>query len=364
MKLKIPSLDLSDGLRKVLNVVSSRSTIPVLSNVLLKAANGHLSLSTTDLEVSITTSIEAKIEEEGETTLPAKKFGQIVSTLPTGEVTLETDASMTSTISCNQARFKIMGLDSSEYPKEAAVEEDRKLTFSKVELGKIFRKISYAVSTDQTRYVLNGILLSIREGNFTAVATDGRRLALVEKILEDANSALDGDVILPIKVVNELMKLLDGEGDVVVKLSDSRALFDLGDTQIITKLVEGTYPNYRQVIPASFKNTSVVNRDILFEVLNRVSIVVTDGASSVKARLENTSIILSATSSDVGEASEPLEHSYEGEPSNIAFNPAYLKDPLRTLECDEITLKFNDEFKPVVILGDEGFLYVIMPMRN
>jgi DNA polymerase-3 subunit beta len=363
MKICVPAQSLLDGLRKVLSVVSTRSTIPVLSNALLSARDGKLYLSTTDLEVSITTSMDATVEAEGETTLPAKKFGQIIGTLPDGDVTLETDTSMTTHISCANASFKIMGLDAAEFPTDAPIEGDRQLIFPMIEFGKTLKKIAYSVSSDQTRYVLNGILLSVREGNFTAVATDGRRLALVEKMLGE-ETAFEGDVILPHKVVVELQKLLDGEGTVTISISDSRASFEMGNTTLMTKLVEGTYPNYRQVIPASFDNSVILPREVFAEVLNRVSVVVTDSGASIKFKLETGNLTLSASSSEVGEASEPLEVSYQGKTMDIAFNPGYLRDPLKNLDCDELTMRLNDEFKPVVILGDEGFLYVIMPMRN
>jgi len=364
MKITTPSEKLMEALRKVLSVVSPRTTIPVLSNVLLVAKDGLLTLTTTDLEVSITIAIEAEVAEEGETTLPAKKFGQIVSTLPSGEVVLTTDESMTTSISCAQAHFKIMGMDASEFPKEGEFEEDRKFSLPSLEFGKTLRKIGYAVSTDQSRYVLSGILLSIRDGNFTAVATDGRRLALVEKAIDDADGIPDGDVILPAKVVTELQRLLDSEGELVIKLSESRASFTSGSLVVISKLVEGSYPNYRQVIPSSFSNSLVLPRERFAEVLHRVSVVVMESGASIKVNLEPTRIVLSASSSDVGEANEPLEVPYDGEQLEMSFNPGFLADPLRCLDCDEFTLRFNDQFKPAVMLGDEGFLYVIMPMRS
>jgi len=364
MKLTVSTAMLLEALRKVLSVVSTRSTIPVLANVLLVGRNGRLVLTTTDLEVCISTSIDATIEREGETTLPAKRFGQIVGTLPGGNVTLDTSEDLATRITCGPAFFKIMGIDATEFPKEPDFTEERKIALPSSEFAKTLRKISYGVSTDQTRYVLNGILLSIRDGNFIAVATDGRRLALVEKLLENNDGVADGDVILPIKVVHELERLLDEEGNVTIRFSEARASFSVAHTSVVTKLVEGNYPNYRQVIPASFKNSVIIPREKFLEVLNRVSVVVTDAAASVRVNLDKNILTMSASSSEVGEATEPLEVAFTGEGVNIAFNPAFLRDPIKQLECDELTLRFNDEFKPVVLLGDEGFLYVIMPMRS
>jgi DNA polymerase-3 subunit beta len=198
----------------------------------------------------------------------------------------------------------------------------------------------------------------------TAVATDGRRLALVEKMLDSSESLIDCDLVLPIKVVNELQKLLEAEGDVVIRLSDSNASFIIDNSVLTSKLIDGDYPNYRQVIPASFENSIVLPRENFSEVLNRVSIVISESGSSVKFTLNTDTATLSASSAEIGEANESMQVSYHGEALNISFNPDYLKDPLKALDCDDLTIRFSDEYKPVVVLGDEGFLYVIMPMRN
>ncbi len=364
MKISVQTQSLIDSLRKVLNIVSPRSTLPVLSNVLITAEKNELSLFTTDFEICITTKINAEVDGEGQATIPAKKFGQIISTLSGDNVTIRTNSELITSISAGKALFKIMGLNPSEFPKETEFQENQTMTFNKMEFLKILKKICYSGSTDQSRIILNGILLSIREGNLTVVATDGRRLALVEKVFDSQEALIDCDVILPNKVVNELQKLLDGDGDVVIKLSDSNATFVIDNTVLTTKLIEGSYPNYRQVIPASFINSIQLPRENFSEVLNRVSIVVNESGSSVKFSLNQDEAVLEANSSDIGQANESMQIAYEGDPLSISFNPNYLKDPLKALDCDELTLRFNDEFKPVVMLGDEGFLYVIMPMRS
>ncbi len=380
MKITVDRALLTEALHKVLPVIASRTTIPVLGNVLLSVKDKKLLLMTTDLEICISCNLFGEVERdgkskpvfeadgEGEITLPARKFGQMADSLVGENVRIEWDDALATNIVSGPTRYKMTGLDPHEFPREPEFQEDRKLTLAGMEFGKTLRKIAYAVSVDQSRYVLNGILLSVRGGNFTAVATDGRRLALVEKPLEDAANIPEGDCILPIKVCNELQHLLAAEGDVVARLSEARASFTVtapnGNTVISTRLVDGTYPNYRQVIPAAFNNHVVVAREKLGEVLSRVCVVVTDAGGSVKFNLSKGALELSAVSSDVGEASESLEVSYDGEAVRIAFNPTFLKEPLKSLEADQLTLRFNDEFKPVVLLGDEGFLYVLMPMRN
>jgi DNA polymerase-3 subunit beta len=210
--------------------------------------------------------------------------------------------------------------------------------------------------------VLNGILLSLRSGMLTTAATDGRRLALVEKALSGSVPG-EGDVILPPKVVNEIQKMGEADKSLTVQLTERKAAFKTEDTVITSKLVDGNYPNYRQVIPATFSQSIVIPRTEFQTVLNRVSMVVSETSSSVKLKVDKAQIVVSAVSSEFGESSEPLEVSYDGKSLQIAFNPAFLMDPLKHLESDQVRLEFNDEFSPVMISGDEGFVYIIMPMR-
>lgn len=363
MKLTVPKDLLVSSLRQVLNVVSSRTTLPVLNNVLLEIADGKLVLTGTDLEVTIRTEIPVTVIESGSITIMAKKFGQIVGSLPAGEVTLETNKENHASISCGKSSFKIIGMDSAEFPRENVMENGWSFTTTCGDFRKNLAKVSYAASPDESRRVLNGILISLRQGMLTMAATDGRRLALVEKPLTGGSSGEEGDVILPPKVVGELQKLGAADEELVVQLTDRKAAFKAGNTVVTTKLVEGNYPNYRQVIPAKFGSSVIIPREDFQVVLSRVSLVVSETSASVKMKLEKAKVTVTATSSEFGEANEPLEVSYEGKDVQMAFNPAFLAEPLKHLEADQIVLDFNDEYSPMKISGDEGFLYIIMPMR-
>ncbi len=363
MKATISREDLLGGLRRILSVVTTRTTLPVLSNVLLEAEGNCLALTTTDLEVTIRTEVPAVIDEPGGTTLPARKFGQIVGALTDNDIVLETNEKEQTTISCGKSFFRILGLDPNEFPSDSEFAEEWAFTINADEFRKSLSKVSYSSSTDEARHVLNGILMSLRDGILTIAATDGRRLALVEKTLTE-ESYPDGDVILPPKLVAELEKNLTGDQPVNVRLSESRVAFSTPGTLIISKLIEGNYPNYRQVIPADFNHSVTFPREVFANVLNRVSMVVTEGSSAVKLQLEKAIMEISASSNELGEAREPIEVSYDGDPLAISFNPIFFSDPLRHLECDQIIMQFNDEYSPVSISGDEGFLYVVMPMRG
>ncbi|MCK5804815.1 MAG: DNA polymerase III subunit beta, partial [Lentisphaeria bacterium] len=343
MKLTVSKENFTLGLRRVLAVVSPRTTLPVLNNVLIECDGESVVLSTTDLEVAVTATVPALVEEAGATTLPAKKLSQIVSSLPDGDITLESGQDLQTKISCGRSEFKVLGLDPNEYPKDSDFHEEWQLSMTADELRKSFSKVSYGRSSDEARYVLNGILMSVRNSVLTVAATDGRRLALIERALSEEGIA-DGDVILPSKVVAEIERSFGGDKKITVKLSDSRAVFDGGDIVIVTKLVEGTYPNYRQVVPAEFSHSVAIPRSEFSEVLNRVSTVVSSSSSSVTLTLNNAVMVISASSTEFGESSEPMDVSYEGDKFELAFNPVFFADPLRHLECDHLGMQFNDEF--------------------
>ena len=363
MKIKIEKNAFIAGLKKVSSVIGSRSTIPVISNVLVDAKDGQVSLHTTDLELSIKTIIPAEVLEEGTTTIPCKKLNEIINKLPSGTIELNSDDQFQSTIKCNRSFFRIVGMDPKEFPVDSEPEQTRTFVFPKLELGKNLKKISYAASSDDSRYVLNGILFSVRAGLFTVVATDGRRLALVEKVIE-AEAHLDGDAVLPMKSVNEIAKVLEGEGNVTLKLGENKASFVTDDSLIITKLVDGNYPNFRHVIPASFNYSAALPRVPFTEALDRVSLVVSESNLAIKVAFGATEAVLSSSSSEIGESSEPMQISYDGDPMAITFNPKFIADPLKHLDCDDLVIKLNDNCSPISMSGDEGFLYVIMPMRN
>ena len=363
MKITVSQDQMALGLRRVLTVVSGRTTVPILNNILIEAQGETLVVTATDLEVSVRTTLPAFVQEDGATTVPAKKFAQIVGSLAGGDLSLETDDTHSTTISSGRSYFRIVGLQPDEYPRDTEFSEEWSFELPAETLRKSLMKVSFASSVDETRHVLNGTLMSVRNGLLTIAATDGRRLALLERPLE-SESLPDGDVILPPKVGAELEKAMEGDEKVRVRLSESRAAFELPGTLITTKLVEGTYPNYRQVVPESFSQSVTFPRGDFADVLNRVSMVVSESSASVKLKLVDAQMTISAMSNEFGEAKEPIDVSYDGKPLEIAFNPVFFSDPLRHLDCDQLIMQFNDEFSPVALSGDEGFLYVVMPMRG
>ncbi|WP_035615847.1 DNA polymerase III subunit beta [Haloferula sp. BvORR071] len=362
MKFSISKEALLEGLQKVQHVVSTRTTLPILSNVLLVAKDGRLTFTTTDLDVGITGSVEATVQKEGATTLPAKRLVNIVRELPASEVQITVDAKNIASIESGPSFFKIIGLGQDDFPPLPDFEGAKEFRMPQQLLRDGLKKTSYAISTDETRYVLNGIYTSFREGKLTLVATDGRRLAMVENDL-DFPASHETDVIVPTKAVQELQRLLGDTGEVLIRLSDSQISFSIGDHLLISKLIEGNYPNYRQVIPGDSTERVELPRESVFDTVRRVSLLSSDKSNSVKLVFGANSVEVTANSPDVGEARETMEVQYSGKAMQIAFNPEFLMAPLRNLESETVYLDLIDEMSPGVIRIDGSFLYVIMPMR-
>lgn len=362
MKFSISRDAFLDSLQQVQHVVSTRTTLPILSNVLIEAADGKLHLTTTDLDVGVSGSVDAEVSKSGTTTLPVKRLVSIIRELPAMEVELSVDSKDVASITCGPSFFKIIGLAEGEFPPLPDFKDAKEYKISQPLLLESLRKTSYAISSDETRYVLNGIFTQFKEGKLTFVATDGRRLAMVESDLEFPASH-ETDFIIPTKAVQELQRLLGDEGDTVVRLSDSQISFEVGNSLVVSKLIEGNYPNYRQVIPGETKERLPINREALLETVRRVSLLSSEKSNSVKLVLSEGNVDVTANSPDIGEAKESMPVNYSGAEMAIAFNPEFLMAPLRNLADEEVNLDLIDEMSPGVVRAQGSFLYVLMPMR-
>jgi len=363
MHFKVTKEALVESLQRVQAIVNPRTTLPILSNVLVKAESGVLRLTTTDLEVSVQTIADAEIEAAGATTLPARKLFSIVRELPSREIEISVDENNAAEIKCGNAFFKLVGMAEDDFPPLPVFEGGRTFTLDQGVFKDILHKTSYAASNDETRYVLNGVLLSFQEDKLTVVSTDGRRLALVEQELEFPDESA-GDMILPSKTVGELLKTLGDEGELVIRATDTQISFEFERILIVSKLIEGSYPNFRQVIPASCDERITVEREGLLNAVRRVALMTAaDQSNSIKMTFGNNQLEITAVTPDVGEAREKLPVKYAGKEINIAFNPEFMMSPLRNLDTDEVYLEVSDELSPGVVKTTEPFLYVLMPMR-
>ncbi len=366
MNLAIAKDQIIHGLQSVQNVVSTRTTLPILSNVLLRAEEGRLELTATDLDVTVSCAVEANVKKAGSTTIPVKKVFSIIRELGSPEIELEVDEKNACSVRAGSSFYKINGLAAEEFPPIQKFKENKKITLPQEKLKSMLKKTSFAISTDESRYVLNGIFISLKDHKMTMVATDGRRLALVDEEMELGDTT--GEFIVPTKAVNELSRLLSDKGEVEIKFTENQVAFTLKDDKgfsilIISKLVEGNYPNYRQVIPAETKERIPLVREEFLSALKRAEIMTSDKANSVKLHFTKNNLAITANSPEVGEARESIAVNYKGKEFAIAFNPAYMIDPLNALSSEEVFLELIDELSPGVIKTNAPFLYVVMPMR-
>jgi DNA polymerase III subunit beta len=367
MNLTITKEQLINGLQAVQNVVGGRTTLPILSNVLLRAEGGRLELTATDLDVTVSCSVEASIKKDGASTVPVKKLFGIVRELNGAEIELEVDEKHTCCVRAAASFYRINGLSADEFPPLPKFKEDKKVLLQQENVAAMLKKTSFAISTDESRYVLNGIFFSLKDHKLTMVATDGRRLALVDEEVEVTEKS-QGEFIVPSKAVNELSRLLQAKGEVEIKYAENQAAFALKDEKggtilIITKLIEGNYPNYRQVIPAEVKERIPLAREEFMHALRRAEIMTTDKANSVKLSFGKNNLAITANSPEIGEARESIAVNYKGKDLAIAFNPRYLIEPLAALTQDEVFFELIDELSPGVLKINGPFLYVVMPMR-
>jgi DNA polymerase-3 subunit beta len=372
MKFKINRDHFSNGLQQVLNVVGSKATMPILSNVLIEAEKDNISLTTTNLDLGIRCKIKAEVKETGSVTLPVKRLATIVRELPNVDVSLDSSPNHQVKLTSGGSQFRIMGIGKDEFPPLPDFGEDKSFSLEQSELVSMLKSVAYAQSADETRYILNGVYLNFRDGKLSLVATDGRRLALISKELEFP-ATNSGSIILPAKTVGELLRLLDKGAKMKISFNERRAAFQIAtekDTSglveniyLFSKVVEGNYPNYQQVIPKETHQRIKLERELFLQCVHRAALVCSEKSNSVKIKLTSNLLEITAASPDFGESHEAMAISYSGPDLQVAFNPQFILDPLRALTKDEVFFELKDEVSPGVFKTLESFICVIMPVR-
>ena len=373
MKFRISKDHFSNGLQQVLNVVGSRSTMPILSNVLVEAKEDHIALTTTNLDLGIRCRIKADVSEQGNTTLPVRKLAIIVRELPKNEVLVEVGENHLARITSGGSNFKIMGISADEFPPLPTFENRNVFELLQTDLVGMLKSVSYAQSSDENRYILNGVYFKFADEKLTLVATDGRRLALTAVELtigdEDADS-----LILPAKTVAELERLMGKGEKVKIAFDDRQAAFEIGldnsgdsglvdHLYLVSKLVEGSYPNYNQVIPKETEHRVKIERELMLDCVNRAALVTSDKSNSVKLKMSRNLLEIFASSPEYGESHESMAIAYDGPEVEVSFNPYFLMEPLKALSKDEVFFEFKDHLSPGIFKTLENFLCVIMPLR-
>ena len=357
------------ALNHVQSVVERRNTIPILSNVLLQADGGTLKLTATDLDIEIVESVPAMIAKAGAATVPAHMLYDIVRKLPDG-AQLELDQSGDSNrmaIFAGRSRFNLQALPPEDFPDISAGDFSNRFSLSASALKGLIEKTRFAISTEETRYYLNGIYFhEVTAGNLLrAVATDGHRLAQAQIARPDGAKGMPG-VIVPRKTVLEVVKLLEGaEADVEVSLSAAKIRFAAGDLVLTSKLIDGTFPDYERVIPRSNDKTMEIDTRTFASAVDRVSTISMEKGRAVKLHISADKLMLSVNNPDSGSAEEELVCSYGADPIEIGFNSRYLMDIAGQIKSDSVVFSLADAGSPTIVRdpGDEQALYVLMPMR-
>lgn len=371
MKVTVERAELLKSLSHVYRVVERRTTIPILANVLVRADKGRLSLKATDLDLEVIDSVAAEVAPGGATTVPAHMFYDIVRKLPDGaQIVIEgTGERAVLTIRAGRSRFTLQTLPESDFPDLAAGEMTHSFSLPAGDLKRLIDKTQFAISTEETRYYLNGIYLhtvgSGANATLRAVATDGHRLAQVELPLPEGAAGMPG-VIVPRKTVAEVQRLIEtGEGEIKIELSTGKIRFSIGDVVLMSKLIDGTFPDYGRVIPLNNDKALVVDKKDFEAAVDRVSTVSSERGRAVKLSITGGRLTLSVTNPDSGSATEELEVDYDAEPLDIGFNSRYLLDIAAQIEGEIAVLKLADPGSPTLIQDKDakGALYVLMPMR-
>ena len=371
MKLTIERAALLKSLGHVQSVVERRNTIPILSNAKIEAREGSLSLNATDMDLDIVEKVATDVAQAGATTAPAHTLYDVVRKLPEGsQVELESaDGDGQLVLRSGRSRFTLACLPIEDFPVMSEGEQSHGFTLSAGDLRGIVDRTRFAISTEETRYYLNGIYLhaATRDGVdvLRAVATDGHRLASVEVPLPDGAAGMPG-VIVPRKTVGEVRKLIDETtDDVAIALSETKIRVSFDDGVLTSKLIDGTFPDYERVIPADNDKVMEVDRRAFADAVDRVSAISAEKSRSVKLALNGTNLVLSASSPESGSATEELEVAYDSDALEIGFNARYLLDITQQIEGDSAQFVMADAASPTIVreVGDDSALYVLMPMR-
>ena len=362
MKFKIVRSTFIEGLKSVQNIVAGKGSLPILQNVLIEALGSELTLTTTDLDISIKSRVQCEVEESGLTTLPVKILFNAILKAPEGEIEIEVDEKDKAVIKAGSSRTTINGKSEAEFPRLNTDQESTEYKVQNTVIKEMLRKTFYAASQDDTRRTLKGVLMSFKDGKLTMVATDGRRLAMVEQEVEFPATA-ERDIVLPSKAVQELIRSIPLEGDTKIIVQTNKICFEIGAVTIFSKLIEDAYPNYKQVIPQETKETICIDRQLLLDALDRASVMTMDEAHSTKLVFEENKLIVMSATSEIGDATDVVPIKYAGEKIEITFNPSYVMDPLKAIDDDEIIFNLNNGHSPAVIRCSIAFLYVLMPLR-
>ena len=362
MKFVISRAELSGLIRKIQNVVPQNAPIPILSHFLIEAEEDELVFTATDLTVGSRCRVKAKIYEKGSLSLPSKRFFQLVRELTDLNIEVNAADSEMAEIKSGSSRFRLNGMNKEEYPALPDLKEATQFPMESEMLKEMLFRTAFAVSKEDNRYVLTGVLMRIQDGKAIFVGTDGKRLAKAETPIA-LDSSFSGEYILPLKAVDEIIKILSEEKQATVYLTDDKVAVEVGGTLMVTKLLSGDYPDFEQVIVTQSEKKVTLHREELITLLRQIALFTNDTSHSVRFTFMTGELLLTANCADVGEGKVSMPVNYTGEKLEIAFNPFFFLDILRHTLDETVTLGVSDSYNPGVITDSTSSLFIIMPMR-
>ena len=370
MKLKIKKEEILKGLQRIQGVVEKKNTMPILSNMLLIADDRGVEIIATDLEIGLRGRYAAEVDKPGAVTVSAKKMYEIVRELPATDIQINVEENNWVRLQTGRSQFKLVGLPRDEYPALPDVAEEGMIVIEGDMLRDMIKKTLYAVGENDARYVLNGLFVHMTQTksglNIRMVGTDGHRLSMIDRVVDAKHK--EESIIIPKKAMVELRRLLEEDApkaELRLGFSKNHALFKRDGLVMVSKLIDGNYPNYLQVVPAKSTKKVSVSKDVFMHAVKRVSILSKEKTNAVKLQLEPGRLVLSTNNPEVGEANEELAVDYKGEAITIGFNSRYLMDVLTAMDRETISLELSDALSPCLITeeGDENYKCVVMPMR-
>ena len=368
MRFTITREKLQEGLAAVTASIPTKTTLPVLANILVETTEKGIRLSGTDLDIAVSTEISADVETAGAITIPAKKLSEIARELPPSPVKVATSGEQRVTIDCGRAHFRLLGLPRDEFPSFPNIKFNESWRVRSGELQKLISHTAFAVSTEESRPILNGVLWELRPERMRMVATNGHRLARMDVPTPPAGSSAQADLIVPPKALEQIRRLFKADEEVEIARSENHLGFRSASTQIFTRLIEGPYPNYEQVIPRENDKSATADKAAFSAALRRMSIVASDQTHRIRMAFANGSCKLSVQTPDLGEAQEEITVSYEGDPLEIGFNASYLLEILKYIPTDEVRMTFKAPERaatcePVGWDDPASYLALVMPLR-
>ena len=367
MRFTISREKLQEGLAAVTAAVPAKTTLPVLSNLLVETTERGIRLSATDLDIAVSTEVSADVETPGSITIPAKKLSEIARELPPSPVKVSASGEQRVAIECGRSRFKLLGLPRDEFPSFPTVRFNESWRVKSGDLQKLISHVAFAVSTEESRPILNGVLWELREDRMRMVATNGHRLSKMELPVE-SSSAPPGDLIVPPKALEQIKRLFPAEEELEIARGENHLGFRSPFTSVFTRLVEGPYPNYEQVIPKDNDRFCLCDKAALTSALKRMSVIASDQTHRIKMSFNTGMLKFSVTTPDLGEASDELPVNYNGDQLDIGFNATYLLEILRYMPTEQVRLTFKAPERAATI-EPEGwddpakYLCLVMPLR-